>query len=152
MKRFEATTTIARPPATVWTYAAAIARQDEWMSVADARATQGDGTHAGDRGRALSTFGPFKWDLQFVVTAAEPGRRVVWEANDPRIDWEVGLHLEPIGDGETAATYTGVVHMHGRWRLLTPLVAIDGESSLRKELERLRANLESSPVVSPAIS
>jgi uncharacterized protein YndB with AHSA1/START domain len=151
VSRFEAEATIDRSPDEIWTYAADILRHPDWMTVADARVLHGQGTETGARGRERLILGPFKWDVEFEVVEAEPGRRLVWRAvNDPHFDFEVGLSLEPIAAGITRATYYGSVRMRGGWRLLAPMVAMEGTAGVRRELGRLTANVEAMPVMAAA--
>ena len=151
MIRNETDATIARPAQQAWAYAADILRHPDWMSVADARLIRGEGTKVGDRGRETLILGPFKWEIQFEVVEAVPGRRIVWRSvDDPRLDLEVGLDLEPAGDASTRATYHGAVQLHGRWQLLAPLLAMEASAGLRRELQRLKASLETAPAVAGA--
>ena len=151
MSRFETETTIDRSGHDVWMYAADILRHPDWMSVADARVVRGDGTAVGARGRERLLLGPFKWDVTFEVAEAVPGRRIVWRSiDDPRFEIEVGLDLEPVGATSTRATYHGAVQMRGRWRLLAPFVAMEGSAGLKRELQRLKANVEAAATMAVA--
>jgi uncharacterized membrane protein len=151
MSRFEADATIDRPADAVWEYAADILRHPDWMTVADAHVLRGQGTEVGARGRERLLLGPFKWDVEFEVVAAEPGRRLVWRSvDDPRVDLEVGLALEPIGPNATRAVYHGSVAMRGRWRLLAPLIAMEGSAGVRRELARLKTNVETTTALAAA--
>jgi hypothetical protein len=144
MSRFEATETIERPSDEVWAYASDILRHPDWMSVVDAEVLQGDGTEVGARGRERVVLGPIKCDISFEVAAAEPGRLLLWRAlEDRRFHvWEVGLELESLGSRTTRATYHGELRMRGRWRILSPLVAIEGPAGVRKELRLLKDAVE----------
>ena len=151
MSRFETETTIDRSANDVWAYAADILRHPDWMSVADARVVRGDGTAVGARGQERLLLGPFKWDVLFEVAEAVAGRRIVWRSvDDPRLDLEVGLDLEPVGATSTRATYHGAIQMRGRWRLLAPLVAMEGSAGLKRELQRLKANVEAAATMAVA--
>ena len=153
MSRFEAETTIDRPAESVWSYAADILRHPDWMTVASAQVVRGAGTEVGSRGRERLILGPFKWDVEFEVAEAESGRRLVWRAIDDAhfADFEVGLALDRIGSGATHATYHGSVRLRGRWRLLAPLVSMEGSAGVRRELEALKLNVETAPAVAAAI-
>ena len=143
MRTFESEATIARSADEVWSYAADIKRHSEWMSVADARILQGDGTQVGARGRERMVLGPFKWDVEFEVTEALPGRRIVWRAaDDSDGEFEVGLDLDATGPTTTRAMYHRGVQLHGAWRLLAPLLAMEGASGVRRELQRLKEKVE----------
>ena len=99
------------------------------MAVTDARIVRGDGTQAGSRGRERMRFGPFRWDVEFEVAEAVPGRRIVWQAIDGApFDLAVSLDLAPVTGERTQATYAADIRLHGLWRVLAPMVAIDGKS------------------------
>ena len=150
MSSFEAEATIARSAQDVWTYAADIPRHPDWMAVANARVVRGHGTEVGARGRERLIVGPFHWDVEFEVAEAEPGRRILWRAANPRFESAVGLVLEQIGPTSTRATYRGTVRLRGRWRLLAPFMAMEGAAAIRGELQRLKENVETAPATAPA--
>ncbi|MDO8484862.1 MAG: SRPBCC family protein [Candidatus Limnocylindrales bacterium] len=153
MIRFKTEQTIARPAQEVWSYAADITRHPEWMAVTDARVVQGQGTQAGARGRERVGFGPWQWDVEFEVAEAEPGRRIVWRGlGGAPFQLEVSLDLEPVGPSSTRATYRAAIQMHGLWRLLTPLVAMEGKAGPARELRRLKEQVEVAPAMAPATS
>ena len=153
MIRFETRQTIARSAQDVWTYAADILRQPEWMAVTDARVLHGQGTQAGARGRERLRFGPFQWDVEFEVAEAKPGRRIVWRAVDGApFELEAALDLEPVGPSSTRATYRAAIHLRGLWRLITPLVAMEARAGQARELQRLKEQVEVAPAMAPATS
>lgn len=153
MTRFVAEQTIARSAQDVWLYAADIVRHAEWMTVTDARITQGDGTRVGARGRERLRFGPFGWDVEFGVVEAEPGRRIVWKSvSGAPFDGEVALDLEPTGPASTKATYGSDIRLRGIWRLLSPMVAMEVKAGVRRELQQLKAQVEAAPDMAPAMS
>jgi hypothetical protein len=152
MTRYEAQADIARSADEVWRYAADILRHTEWMSVADAQLLAGDGTQVGARGRERLLLGPFKWDVEFEVVEAEFGRRLLWRSRDARFDMEVGLELEPIGPTAVRARYSAAAQMHGRWRLMSPLVAMEGSAGVKRELAKLKARVEEAPAAVAATS
>lgn len=144
--------TIARSAQEVWTYAADIARHTEWMTVTDARVMHGDGTQVGARGRERLRFGPFGWDVEFEVTDAEPGRRIAWRSvGGAPFDLEVSLDLEPIDPASTRARYGADIRLHGLWRLISPLVAMEGKAGPARELRRLKAQVEAAPSLAPVM-
>ena len=122
------------------------------MAVASAQVLQGEGTQAGARGRERTGFGPFQWDVEFEVTEAEPARRLVWRGlGGAPFQLEVSLDLEPVGAAETRATYRAAIQMHGLWRVLTPLVAMEGRAGPARELQRLKEQVEGAPAMVPAM-
>ena len=97
MTTFASEETIPGTPQEIWEYATDITRHPEWMAVTDARIVRGDGTQAGTRGRERMRFGPFRWDIEFEVAEAVPGRRIVWKAIDGApFDLAVSLDLAPV--------------------------------------------------------
>ena len=151
MSRFVSEATIARSAEDVWAYAADIVRHPEWMAVADAQVVEGDGTRTGARGRERMRFGPFGWDVEFEVADAVPGRRIAWKSvSGAPFDVEVALDLEPVGPASTKATYAAAIRLHGVWRLLSPVVAMEAKSGPARELQQLKAQVEAGPILSAA--
>jgi hypothetical protein len=123
------------------------------MTVTDARAVSGDGTQAGARGRERVRFGPFGWDVEFEVADAQPGRRIAWRSvSGAPFDLVVTLDLEPVGPTATKATYAADIRLHGLWRLLSPMVAMEANAGPARELQRLKTQVEAAAVLAPAIS
>ena len=152
MSKFVAEQTIARSAEDVWTYASDIVRHTDWMTVTDARLVHGDGTQVGARGRERTRFGPFAWDVEFEVAEATPGRRIVWKAvAGAPFDLAVSLDLEPMGPTSTKATYGADIQLHGLWRLLGPIVAMEGKAGPERELGRLKAQVEATPAMAPGM-
>ena len=115
------------------------------MDVTDARVVNGDGTRTGARGRERIRFGPFEWDVEFEVSDAVPGRRIAWKAlSGAPFDLEVALDLEPTGPALTRATYGANLRLHGLWRLLSPVVAMEAKNGPARELRQLKAQVEAS--------
>lgn len=145
--------TIERAAADIWTYAADIVRHAEWMTVTDAAVLSGVGSEVGARGRGRLGFGPFKWDVEFEVAEAVPGRRLVWRSvTGAPFDAAISLDLAPSGPNSTHATYSAEIQLHGLWRLLTPVIAAEGKAGPERELRRLKENLEAAPAVVGATS
>ncbi len=145
--------TIARSAEDIWTYAADTLRHPEWMSVTDARIVRGHGGEVGARGREHLAFGPFRWDAEFEVVEAVPGRRIVWRAvAGVPFQADLALDLVSLGPTSTRATYRLAFQMRGLWRLLTPLVAMDSKAGPARELRRLKENIEAAVTMAPATS
>ena len=144
---------IERSAHDIWVYAAEIARHPDWMTVTDARIVRGEGTQVGARGRERMRFGPFGWDVEFEVAEAEPGRRIAWKAvHGAPFAATVWLDLEPVGPASTKARYGADIRLHGLWRLLSPMVAMEAKAGPARELSRLKAQVESAPAMAPATS
>jgi hypothetical protein len=41
------------------------------------------------------------------------------------------------------------MQLRGRWRLLAPLMVMEGSAGVRRELERLKAKVEAAPAAAP---
>jgi hypothetical protein len=148
MAVYEAVMTIQAPADQIWSYAADILRHPEWMSATDARLDRGSGTSVGDRGRERLVLGPIKLDMAFEVDEAVPARRLAWRAiGKPSLDYVVALELDPIDADSTRATYRGTVGLRGRWRLLAPLLAMEGPGGVKRELGLLKDRIERPPAV-----
>ena len=144
---------IERSAQDVWVFAADIVRHPDWMTVTDARVVRGEGTQVGTRGRERLRFGPFGWDVEFEVAEAEPGRRIAWKSIDGApFDLTVWLDLEPIGPASTKASYGADIRLHGVWRLLSPMVAMEANAGPARESSRLKAQVEAAPAMTPAMS
>lgn len=144
---------IERSADDVWAYAADIVRHTEWMTVTDARIVRGDGSQVGARGRERIQFGPFGWDVEFEVADAEPGRRIAWQSlQGAPFDLTVTLDLEPLGPASTKARYGADIRLHGVWRLLAPMVAMEAKAGPARELQRLKTQVEAAPAMAPATS
>lgn len=153
MTSFVARQSIARAADDVWAYAADIVRHTEWMTVTDARMLAGPGSRVGARGRERMRFGPFGWDVEFEVAEATPGRRLVWKsvAGAP-FDLAVSLDLEPVGPTLANATYAAHIELQGLWRLIGPIVAMEGKAGPERELRRLKARVEEASTAAAATS
>ena len=152
MTRFVTEQTIARSAEAVWTYAADIRRHPDWMTITDPRITKGDGTQIGDRGRERMRFGPFAWDVEFEVAEATPGRRIVWKSvGGAPFDLAVSIDLEPMGPTSTKASYGADIRLHSLWRLIGPIVAMEGKAGPERELKRLKAQVEETSGMTPAV-
>ena len=153
MTRFVTEQTIARSADEVFAYAADIERHPEWMTVTDALVLDGPGTRTGARGRERVRFGPFGWDVELEVAEATAGRRIVWKAVDGApFDLAVSLDLESEGLTSTKATYGADIRLRGLWRLLGPMVAMEGKAGPERELRRLKAHLEEGSSMAEATS
>jgi uncharacterized membrane protein len=134
---------IERSAEEVWAYAADVVRHPDWMGVTNATVLSGNGSDVGSRGHERLTLGPFKRDVEFEVVEAVPGRRIVWRSVvGAAFELEVALDLDPAGPTSTRARYGAAIQPHGLWRLLTPLIAIEGKAGPERELRRLKANVE----------
>jgi uncharacterized membrane protein len=144
MIRYRSEATIARSAHEIWAYAADIFEHPNWMAITNPRILSGSSTQAGSRGREVLSFGPLRFDVEFEVSAADPGRRIAWRpvAGAP-FDGELTLELNQVTDSETRASYFGWFQVKGLWRLLGPLLALEAGRGPAGELRRLKQVMES---------
>jgi hypothetical protein len=87
------------------------------------------------------------------VSEAEPGRRIAWKSvQGVPFDLTVTLDLEPISPASTKASYGADIRLHGLWRLLSPMVAMEAKAGPARELQRLKTRVEASPTAATAMS
>ena len=149
MTTYEAQTDIARSADEVWTYAADILHHPDWMSVRSARVLAGDGAQVGARGVGRQP-SVRSGRHRFEVAEAEPDA-ALWRSTTA-----VRLGDRPRAGAERADIRASEVHgaaqMHGRWRLLSPLVAMEGSAGVKRELAQLKARVEGAPAAVAAAS
>ena len=144
MAKIEAEMTIARPADEVWAVAADTLRHPRWMTVESAEALKGDGSHEGDRGRERARMGPMKFESEFTVSEAVPGRRITWRVDSgPPYDGRFFLELTPIDASTSRARYGAELRMKGLMRLLAPFMGGEAKSEIANELAKLKAVVES---------
>ena len=85
MTTYEAQAEIARSADEVWGYAADILHHPEWMAVSPRPCCRG--RHTGWCPRALDGWSSVRsrWDIEFEVAEAEPGRRLPVALDGPAV-------------------------------------------------------------------
>jgi uncharacterized membrane protein len=147
MITFRAEETIERPATEIWAVAVDVARHPEWMAVTESVPVSGDTTKPGGRSRQTMRMGPLRFRYEFEVTRAEPGRSVAWRVvGRSSLQAEVSLDLTPISANSTRAVYSGTMGFTGALRLLQPLIAAEAQAGEARELRKLKALVEGSPV------
>lgn len=143
MIRFQTEQTIERPANDIWAYAADFRRHPEWMGVTDARIVEGQGNEVGTRALEGVRLGPRKVQVEVVVAASVPGRRIAWTiAGHSPLAGDVSLDLESVAPDRTRAVYSGAIGLKGVWRLIEPLLAREVKAGEAAELVRLKDNVE----------
>jgi hypothetical protein len=56
-----------------------------------------------------------------------------------------------VTDAQTKATYAADIRLHGLWRLLSPMVAMEANAGPARELQKLRTQVEGAAGMAPAI-
>ena len=82
----------------------------------------------------------------------DPVKMIVWKAVDGApFDLAVSLDLELVVPTSTKARYEADIRLHGLWRLLRPMVAMEGKAGPERELKRLKAQVEETSGMTPAM-
>jgi uncharacterized protein YndB with AHSA1/START domain len=135
-------TTIDRPPATVFAWLADLEKLPQWeQSFAEVRRESPEPVGVGTRYRCRRTQ-PTKTETHMVITAYEPEERLMVES-----DWagfikpEFGYLVEPAGAG-TRVTLIGRPKLRGVGLLMTPMIALMANRLSARYLENLKRLVE----------
>jgi hypothetical protein len=132
---------IDRPPEAVFPYFVEPSRQGQWSDVQMRRLTEPP-FGRGSRLEVTFGMGPLKARIGLEITALEENRRMAWTSFSGPIRWAGEYHLEPAGAG-TKVSQEGTLTFSGLWRLLEPIVGAEIRTGEEKELEKLKAVVES---------
>ena len=142
MLRYQSAVSIDRPAATVFRYLSEPELQALWSDVPMRRLTEGPFA-TGSRMEVTFAGGPLKARIGLELTALESGRRMAFRSFSGPIGWDGEYRLTATGAGSTRVEQEGRLAFHGLWRLLEPLVGAEISRGEVKELERLKAVVES---------
>ena len=91
--------------------------------------------------------GPLKQKMVFEVTQVEPDRRIVFKTvSKGSMQWDSEFTLEPQGASATRLTNTGQIRLGGAARLMEGMVSGEIKKGEQKELDKLKALLESNQI------
>ena len=142
MIRYSSTHTIMAPPPVVFDVLLDPARYGEWTEM-QGTTWDGDGpVRVGTTGSFRMPSGPFAGSLRMEVIELQPDRRFVARVTHPRFDWLSTADLQADAAG-TRMTYAGEIRFRGLQRLLEPFIRGEVSRGEAKEVERLKALLES---------
>jgi hypothetical protein len=148
--RYDSTTHIDRPPGEVFARLVDIESWGEWTDMAGSRWIGDPGPRAGSRAEAVLRFGPFRRELRWEIAAFEPDRRVAYRTlPGGSLDWDAEYILEGDASG-TSVRQVGSVQLHGVIRLLEPMIRMELPKGESRELDRLKALVERTPVAGGA--
>ena len=142
MISYQSAVTIARPPAEVFRYLVEPAKQALWSDVPMRQVTPGE-LKTGSRIEVSFGKGPLKATLGLEL-ALEEDTRMAFNTYSGPIRWQGQYLLKPADGGGTVLSQEGTLEFTGLWRLVQPLVGAEIRSGEIKELEKLKAVVESS--------
>jgi uncharacterized protein YndB with AHSA1/START domain len=140
--RYESAVSIDRSPTTVFRYLSDPGLQGLWSDVPMRRLTDGPFA-AGSRMEVTFAGGPLKAVVGLELTALEPGRRLAFASFSGPLRWSGAYELAPEGSGGTRVSQAGTLAFTGLWRAIEPVVGAEIKRGEIKELERLKAAVES---------
>ncbi len=143
----EVSVRIERPADDVFAYLDDVSREHEWQPTLESAEKEPDGpTTVGTRKRYASRFIGRTIENTYVVTALDPGRRIVYETTDgSAIDARSEIICEPV-DGGTRVTMMLEARPKGMLRLVPQSVLEAAyRDQLDQTLKRLKERLESAP-------
>ena len=143
MKSYESQVSINRPPADVYPYLIEPKKQALWSDVPMRQLTEGP-FQAGTKFEVTFGSGLVKATLGLELVGVEQDRRMAWKSYSGPIDWQGEYLVEPAENGGSILKQHGTLAFHGLWRLLEPMVGAEISRGEVKELERLKAAVESS--------
>jgi hypothetical protein len=145
MIRYDTETTIGRPMEAVFPWLAEAERHERWMDIAETRSLTPGAMRAGSHAEGVIRKGPFRWKLSYEITDMEAPRRFGFRTlPGSAMEWTGVFQLEPT-EGGTRIRSAGELRLKGVLRLFEPLIAGEVRSSEAKELETLKALVESTP-------
>ena len=142
MKSYNFEVDIARSPADVFPYLTDTAKQALYSDVTMRQITPG---HLATGSRMEVTFGmgPLKAVIGLEMTAVEENRRMAFDTYSGPIKWQGEYLLRPTDAGGTVLSHAGSMTFTGLWRLLEPVVGGELKTNGAKEMERMKAAIES---------
>jgi uncharacterized protein YndB with AHSA1/START domain len=143
MRRVEAGTTIAAPPAEVFAFVADLANLPRWQTgIVSAERTSPDPVGVGSTARVVRDLGGQSLTVDLSITDFEPGRRLALASQASGVSVTVTLEMEAV-DGGTAAR-SGIEIKAGSVFMapLEGIIANAAASELASGLERLRDAIE----------
>jgi uncharacterized protein YndB with AHSA1/START domain len=144
MVSYESHISVARPPEEVFATIVDFRTWSRWTDMDDVRPDDDGPPRLGSGGTFRMTKGPFKQPARYELVELEPGRRGVWRVTHPAFEWRAEMRTETEAGG-TRLTNAGRMQLRGVWRLLSPLIGRELGSNEARELDRIKAMLESEP-------
>lgn len=144
MARYAATVTTEAPTERVFEYLADFSTSQEWdPGVVEASRLTGGPVGVGSRFHVVARFAGRNVELEYEITAHEPGARVVLEAENFAVRSVDEIRVRE-HEGATAVTYDAQLRPKGVFRLFDPIfqlvfdrVGDEAAAGLRSELSGL---------------
>lgn len=134
---------VSRPSAEVFAFVADMNNIPKWQSeVVTSKVITSGPTNVGTRFTEDVKMGPTRTTAACEVTEFAPGALIGFKAVSPRMDYMGKISVDGVTGG-TELTIKGSAQMKGWWRLMESLMKSEFKSGIRKELETLKAVLES---------
>jgi uncharacterized protein YndB with AHSA1/START domain len=145
MRTVSASAHIPAPPAEVFAFLADLHNLARWMSgIVSAELTTPGAVGAGTRAHVVRELLGQRFEVDVVVAAYEPPKRVQLDTSASGIEVRATLDLEPApGDGATATTLGLAMQIRARSIFMAPvegMVAGAAEQDIAASLERIRAS------------
>jgi hypothetical protein len=98
----------------------------------------------GSRFQERVRIGLWRVDAACTVTAYTPAKEMTFTASSKPMDYTGSFTFTPESGG-TRVTVDGSGRMKGFWKLFEPVVKMDAQQSVKKELNAIKVALESGP-------
>jgi uncharacterized protein YndB with AHSA1/START domain len=135
---------IARPPEDVWAVVSDLTTHTEWRpALVEFRQLTEGPLQVGSRVREVLRFGGREIEIEDVVTALEPPRRLALRGGWKAADFEVEFTLEPSAGGTRATMDWPLYPKSLLLRIATPFLGRAMRTATREELELLKKRVES---------
>lgn len=142
MISYRSDVSIGKQPEEVFPFLVEPEKQALWSDVPMRPITEGP-MRTGSRLEVRFGMGPLKATVGLEMIAVEPHKRVAFKSFSGPIGWQGEYRLEADGAGGTKLSQEGSLTFNGLWRLLQPIVGAEISRGEVKELERLKAVIES---------
>jgi uncharacterized protein YndB with AHSA1/START domain len=141
MISYSSAVTIARPPADVFSYLVDPKKQALWSDVPMRQLTDGP-ISKGSRMEVSFGSGLMKAKIGLEITDLVEGERMAFDSFSGPINWKGAYNLRP-ANGGTELSQEGTLTFTGLWRAMEGMAGREISSGEIKELEKLKAVVES---------
>ena len=148
MIRIDTSTTIDRPVEDVARYVADIERMTEWTDMSASRRLTDGPTRDGTKAYAEVAIGPVKLGWTYEIQDVDPSGGYAFKTlTRNALGMDGSIRLTPTGPASTKVDYHVEIQTRGLLRVLEPLLRGEMAGNEAREIDRLKARLEATPVV-----